>query len=111
MALSFEAKYARLRDKDSWCAKRRSNEKLSVDLGQIVSISGVATQGSKRGKTTEYRIYYSYDGGIWYGYPGNINPQVRIGQKASRFLHFYAFVGLYHRFRIPFEEHFHENFR
>ena len=93
MLRTIKPKNARLRNNiiEYWCARRRSNQKLSVDLGQIVSISGVATQGSIGGKITEYRIYYSYDGRMFYGYPSNISPQVRIGQKASRFLHFYAF--------------------
>jgi hypothetical protein len=52
------------------------NQWVRVDLGQVVSISGVATQGSQYGKVTAYKIRYSYDGRTWYGYPNNASLQV-----------------------------------
>jgi hypothetical protein len=83
----FHPSNARLRKLDYWCAKKRPNEKLSVDLGKFVSISGVATQGSRPGKTTEYRIRYSYDGRIWYGYPNNASlVPVRFGMLTIFYL-------------------------
>ena len=51
---------------------------ISIDLGQLASIRGVATQGGKPGKVTKYKIRYSYDGRIWYGFPSNTSLMVRI---------------------------------
>ena len=82
-AASLSSKYspqqARLRNsRYSWCATMLSSARLNVDLGQLVSISGLATQGDeRRGKTTEYVIRYGYDGRLWYDYPSQANQQVR----------------------------------
>ena len=78
---TFGPNNARLRNSEYWCAKRKSNETLSVDFGQLVIISGVATQGTEKGKTTKYRISYkkSYDDRTWYGYPNNASLAVRFG--------------------------------
>jgi hypothetical protein len=71
--------YARLRyHKKCWCAIEKPKQTISVDLGQLVSISGVATQSCKYGKVTEYKIRYSYDGRTWYGFPSNTSLMVRI---------------------------------
>jgi hypothetical protein len=88
---SSSASSARLRNSRSWCgAKSKPNQWISVDLGQLASISGVASQGSRRWKVTEYKIRYSYDGRIWYGYPSNTRLQVR--NRTSFHFPFFFFV-------------------
>jgi hypothetical protein len=74
------SKHARLWDDSelSWCGFKLPNQWIRVDLGQVASISGVATQGSKYGKVTEYKIRYSYDGQLWYGYPNNASLKVSL---------------------------------
>ena len=65
------ARFARLKSKDYWCGKKLPYQTVSVDLGKIVTISGLATQGSDRGKATSYKLRYSYDDRSWFGYPSN----------------------------------------
>lgn len=74
----FVATNARLRNSYSWCARKKQNQKLNVDLGKFVMLKGLATQKGGYGTITEFKLHYSYDGDSWYGYPSNSNLTVRI---------------------------------
>ena len=76
----YDPKYARLRGSRSWCGTKTSNVKIWVDLEKLVTVSGVATQGSKHGRVIGYNISYSYDIKVWYGYPSNAIFQVWLFQ-------------------------------
>ena len=67
---------ARLRSSNSWCGKDSPNQWIKIDFEQVLTISGVATQGSGFGKVEKYKMRYSYDGQTWYGYPNNASLQV-----------------------------------
>ena len=73
----FNHAHARLRDQESWCGKNAPGQAISVDMGMLVSVSGVATQEFSFGRVTEYKIRYSYDGMSWYGYPSDTSLKVR----------------------------------
>ena len=54
----------------AWCGTAVSTDHLQVDLGQSVTISGLATQGDPRANywVTRYSVSYSLDGTTWYEY-------------------------------------------
>ena len=51
---------------------------IGVDFGQLVGVSGIATQGCSYGRVTRYRMRYGYDGEKWYGYPHKWTLTVRL---------------------------------
>ena len=76
---SNKASYSRLYGTDGWCSLSASlPQYLQADFGQIVTVTGVATQGDNRGdnRVTSYLIRYGYDGKTWISYEtGQINLQ------------------------------------
>lgn len=63
--------YGRLGQKrKSWCTKETFMEFLQVDLGDIHTVTYIATQGSpkKDAWVTSYFIEYSTDGRQWFQY-------------------------------------------
>ena len=54
----------------AWCGTAVSTDYLQVDLGQSVTISGLATQGdpSADNWVTQYSVSYSWDGAKWHDY-------------------------------------------
>ena len=70
----FWAHVARLRNKKAWDVGVNVNETvhITIDLGELVLVSGVATQGFNEkghsGRMTRYKVRHSYDGQLWYNY-------------------------------------------
>lgn len=56
-----------------WCGTNLSTDYLQVDLGQNVTVSGLATQGDPIASNwvTRYRVKYSQDITTWYDYKEN----------------------------------------
>ena len=54
----------------AWCGTTLSIDYLQVDLGQSVTVSGLATQGDPSASSwvSEYYIKYSRDSTTWYEY-------------------------------------------
>ena len=75
--------HARLRKGDFWAAKRNdANQWIQVDLGKIMTVKGVATQGrptSPLQYVTKYKLQYSNDGKTFRDYKeeGKSSAQVR----------------------------------
>ena len=62
--------YAALNDKSPY---------IQVNLGQMVNVTGLATQGSTSGQyVTQYRVSYSADGAVWRNYTENGVTKVRL---------------------------------
>ena len=64
---------ARLRNDLAWePLKSDKNAHITINLGKLVLVSGVATQGFNEnkfsGRITRYKVRYSYDGQAWYNY-------------------------------------------
>ena len=76
---SNKAAYSRLYGTDGWCSSSASlPQYLQADFGQIVTVTGVATQGDNRrdNRVTSYLIRYGYDGKTWISYEtGQVNLQ------------------------------------
>ena len=76
---SNRASYSRLYGTDGWCSSSASlPQYLQADFGQIVTVTGVATQGDNRrdNRVTSYLIRYGYDGKTWISYEtGQVNLQ------------------------------------
>ena len=75
------ASFGRLYGSASWCSNVQANtEYLQVDLGKMVTLTGIATQGDntmdKWVKT--YTLKYSIDGSVWNDY--------REGQASAKVL-------------------------
>lgn len=72
----FSGSQARLRNSKAWSAEKYDkNAYIRVDLGKIVLIRGVATQGFNQenyneysGRVTHYKVSYSYDEQAWFNY-------------------------------------------
>jgi len=65
------ARFGRLYGDASWCSKVQSNtEFLQVDLGKMVTLTGIATQGDKTMDkwVKTYTLKYSIDGSVWADY-------------------------------------------
>ena len=65
------ASYSRLYGTDGWCSSSVSlPQYLQADFGQIVTVTGVATQGDKKrdNRVTSFLIRYGYDGKTWISY-------------------------------------------
>ena len=73
------ASYSRLYGTDSWCSSSPSlPQYLQADFNQIVTVTGVATQGDAQRDNwvTNYLIRYGYDGKTWISYEtGQVNLQ------------------------------------
>ena len=70
---TFAASEARLRNENAWEPLRSDkNAHITINLGELVLVSGVATQGINEdefsGRITRYKVRYSYDGQAWYNY-------------------------------------------
>ena len=76
---SHTASFSRLYGTDGWCSSSVSlPQYLQADFGQIVTVTGVATQGDKKrdNRVTSYLIRYGYDGKTWISYgAGQVNLQ------------------------------------
>ena len=76
---SYRASYSRLYGTHGWCSSSVSlPQYLQADFGQIVTVTGVATQGDARRDNwvTSYLIRYGYDGKTWISYgAGQVNLQ------------------------------------
>ena len=76
---SNKASYSRLYGTDGWCSLSASlRQYLQADFGQIVTVTGVATQGDNKrdNRVTSYLIRYGYDGKTWISYgAGQVNLQ------------------------------------
>ena len=76
---SHKAVWSRLYGTDGWCSSSVSlPQYLQADLGQIVTVTGVATQGDNKrdNRVTSYLIRYGYDGKTWISYgAGQVNLQ------------------------------------
>ena len=70
----YQAAYGRLSGDrgDGWCAKEaaRNDDWLQVDLGQMIEVCALATQGDRNGNewTTAFKLSYSTDGKSWTPY-------------------------------------------
>ena len=73
------ASYSRLYGTDGWCSSSPSlPQYLQADFNQIVTVTGVATQGDNKtdNRVTSYLIRYGYDGKTWISYgAGQVNLQ------------------------------------
>ena len=75
-SLYYKPSYGRLNSNKGvgWCTRTadRNDEWLQVDLGQLVQVCGVATQGdSQFGDdewVTAFKLFYSEDGATWTTY-------------------------------------------
>ncbi|CAH3166112.1 unnamed protein product, partial [Porites evermanni] len=68
---SHTASYSRLYGTDGWCSSSASlPQYLQADFGQIVTVTGVATQGDAKrdNRVTSYLIRYGYDNETWISY-------------------------------------------
>ena len=76
---SYKADFSRLYGTHGWCSSSASlPQYLQADFGQIVTVTGVATQGDKKrdNRVTSYLIRYGYDGKTWISYgAGQVNLQ------------------------------------
>ena len=76
---SHRAAYSRLYGTDGWCSSSASlPQYLQADFNQIVTVTGVATQGDtqRNNWVTSYLIRYGYDGKTWISYgAGQVNLQ------------------------------------
>ena len=72
--LKYFASYGRLhgsRGGGGWCAKTKNDRRdnLQIDMGEVHSVCGVATQGRLRGShVTSYKLYFSIDAVHWMVY-------------------------------------------
>ena len=77
---SNKASYSRLYGTDGWCSSSVSlPQYLQADFNQIVTVTGVATQGDaqRNNWVTTYLIRYGYDGKTWISYgAGQVNLQM-----------------------------------
>ena len=70
----YQAAYGRLNGNrgDGWCAKEatRNDDWLQVDLGKIIDVCAIATQGDRNGNewVTVFKLSYSTDGNNWTPY-------------------------------------------
>ena len=71
---NYRANFSRLYGTHGWCSSSVSRlpQYLQADFGQIVTVTGVATQGDARRDNwvTSYLIHYGYDGKTWISYGG-----------------------------------------
>ena len=76
---SYRADYSRLYGTHGWCSSSVSlPQYLQADFNQIVTVTGVATQGDaqRNNRVTSYLIRYGYDGKTWISYgAGQVNLQ------------------------------------
>ena len=74
-----KASYSRLYGTHGWCSSSVSlPQYLQADFNQIVTVTGVATQGDaqRNNRVTSYLIRYGYDGKTWISYgAGQVNLQ------------------------------------
>jgi hypothetical protein len=63
---SYNERYARLNDGKAWCTRKIGGQYLQIDLGEVKTITRVATQGWSGGYwTKKYFLEYSIDGLHW----------------------------------------------
>ena len=78
----YKASYSHLYGTHGWCSSSVSlPQYLQADFGQIVTVTGVATQGDpqRNNWVTSYLIRYGYDSKTWISYgAGKVNLQRRI---------------------------------
>ncbi|KAK3754635.1 hypothetical protein QZH41_014922, partial [Actinostola sp. cb2023] len=68
---SHVASRGRLYGSSSWCSSTTSNtEYIQVDLGQVKTVTGIATQGDATQDkwVTSYKVSYGFSDGVWYEY-------------------------------------------
>jgi hypothetical protein len=68
---SHSASRGRLYGGWSWCSSTTSNTQyIQVDLGQVKTVTGIATQGDKTLDkwVTSYKVSYSFGKGVWFEY-------------------------------------------
>ena len=70
----YQPAYGRLNGNrgDGWCAKEanRNDDWLQIDLGKMIEVCALATQGDRNGNewTTAFKLSYSTDGNSWTPY-------------------------------------------
>ena len=70
----YQAAYGRLNGNrgDGWCAKEaaRNDDWLQVDLGKLIDVCAIASQGDRNGNewVTAFKLSYSTDGNNWTPY-------------------------------------------
>ena len=77
----------RLYNTSSWCSLTTSSmEYLQIDLGNVKTVTGVATQGDPSSKNwvKTYALSYSYGGDRWTQYEGLSHQQVRYFRPSLR---------------------------
>ncbi|XP_031554820.1 uncharacterized protein LOC116291753 isoform X2 [Actinia tenebrosa] len=70
------ASHGRLYGSSSWCSSTLSNTQyIQINLGQVVTVTGIATQGDHTMDkwVTTYTISYSMDGNLWNTYKAGSN--------------------------------------
>lgn len=73
---NFQPSYGRLNGDrgNGWCAKEanRNDDWLQIDLGKVIDVCAVATQGDRNGNEwiTDFKISYSSHGVSWTPYKG-----------------------------------------
>ena len=79
---SYKADFSGLYGIHGWCSSSVSlPQYLQADFGQIITVTGVATQGDpqRNNWVTSYLIRYGYDSKTWISYgAGKVNLQRRI---------------------------------
>ena len=78
---SYYPRYARLNYGSGWCTHNNGGYRLQIDVGEVKTITKVATQGlyGNNQRTTSYWLEYSIDGIHWAYYrKPDTNPKVII---------------------------------
>ena len=79
---SYKAYYGRLNGTrgDGWCSNIRDskNDWLQIDIGKVIHVCGIATQGDRNGDeyTTDFELSFSADGNSWTSYMDDNNVKV-----------------------------------
>ena len=79
---SYKAYYGRLNGTrgDGWCSNIRDSKTdwLQIDIGKVIHVCGVATQGERNGYayTTDFELSFSADGNSWTPYKDDNNVKV-----------------------------------
>jgi hypothetical protein len=73
---TYNASRGRLYGNNSWCSNASSNtEYIQINLGQVRTVTGIATQGDHTMDkwVRSYTISYRMDGKLWHTYKAGLN--------------------------------------